>query len=156
MDLLDDAIYYAAQRATELGSDGAEYITAVYKNPDGTFGFMDPQGGHSDRKVKAKLRYPKNAVLAALVHNHPEVRSARERDQAANQFSLDDIDQARQLGIPSYITYGKDMSMLQFDPAKDRPQMPRPFTHIPEVQPAGQRIEPKPEHLISALREVNQ
>jgi len=139
-DSLADAIYYAAQQTAEMGAAGAEYMAGVYRGEDGRYAFLPPIGGDSDRKVKGKIRYPKGAALMALVHNHPEVRAAKERDRNAHEFSLDDIDQARQLGIPSFITFGPDMRILQFEPGKDKPSKPREFDHIPEVQPAGEYL----------------
>lgn len=139
---LDDAVFYASQAAREIGANKREFISLVYQTPGGEFRFVAPQGGKSNRYVKQKLAYPKDAKLMAIVHNHPGADEVDGYAGMHSAFSPDDIQMARTLKLPSYIVFGRDMSMRRFDPAKDSPSVRegQPFNHIPEVQPAGNGI----------------
>lgn len=111
-DSLDDVIFYAAQAAREMGANKTEYMSVVYQAPDGRYQFAEPQGGEHRAKADAKLTFPKGSKLLALVHNHPgmDVEDGR-GDRGQSKFSPEDVQQAKELGIPSYITYGADMTI---------------------------------------------
>lgn len=148
---LQDAIFEASSKVHGLGEDGNEHVTLIYKTPEGRYFFPDPQTSGEEDGAKVKLAMPKGSALAALVHNHP-VHAVDEKD-GHDQFSSEDIDMARQLKVPSYITFGDDMQIRSYTHGKDRVKKQgsgayrgqlsskgAPFNHIPEVQPAGQYL----------------
>lgn len=137
-DSLEDAIFYAVQATRELGANKTEYVTLVYQTPDGKYHYAAPKGGEKRSSAKAKLSYPKGAKIVALVHNHPGADDGREL-YGQDKFSPADIQQAKALNVPSYMSYGKDMAIRSYTPGKDSARLLQgvPFNHIPEVKPAG-------------------
>lgn len=151
-DLLEDAIFEAGQSAHGADGNKTEYMSLIYQTPDGRYGFTQPMGNGNQHNVKRKLTYPKEALIKALVHNHPSFGHGSED----GHFSLDDVSQAEKLKVPSYIVYGDGVPMRSFTPGVDRllgdKGLGQPFNHIPEVKVTAKKIAPEQDVLISALR----
>lgn len=104
MDRLDDE---AAAALYALAHLPVEHMGALY-GPDlkrSNIVSSDDSG-----KVRGRLSVPRSE-LAALFHNHP---STGRKDANRPVFSMDDKDQARRLGVPSYISAGD--RIRRFDP----------------------------------------
>lgn len=111
---LDDA---ATAALWALRSEPREHIGALYRSGDG-YGRTPTVSGQSNRASGA-LRVPSGS-LAALFHNHPRrpSRGLSASDTAASEFSDRDREQARALGVPSYISAGDHV--MRFDPGADK------------------------------------
>jgi hypothetical protein len=117
---IDEALFYAAQAAREASKNEKEAMTVIYQLPDGKFNFANPVGSGQSSKVRAKLSYPREAKLVAMMHNHPPSGISGDSDaRLMSRFSEDDVQAAKGLGIMSAITYGPDMQIRVFNPSKD-------------------------------------
>jgi hypothetical protein len=141
-DTLDDAIFAAAEKVRQVTGDKSEAITAIYELA-GKFHIAEPAGSGRHSKADGKLMLPKGSTLLALMHNHPVDNHGLEGQDV---FSPADMQQAKALGVPSFITYGQAMSIAQYragDPVSVasvpgggsmRVSRGKPFDYIPEVQ----------------------
>jgi hypothetical protein len=152
---LEDAAYDAAQAIYDATGGNTEATSAIYRLISGEYGFTAPAGSNEKASVSAKLRFPKDSALAALVHNHPEHMSTKGTDLEQALFSGTDVEQAHKLALMSFIAYGSDMRMRSFTPGKDKEQRlsqqgtriggqrtsaGTPFDYIPEVKVVDRRI----------------
>lgn len=135
---LDDAVFDAAMAAQRADQDRTEYISLVYRAPDGAIRFTDPQGGTHRASASAKIAFPKGSELLALVHNHSQAKGVKE-NSGQDRFSPEDRKQAAALGVPSFIVFGENSAIRRLLPGS-RNLKGEEFLHIPEVQPAGEYI----------------
>lgn len=115
MDLnaLDDA---AAAALLAIGHPQREHIGLLYEH-DGSIRRTPTQTTDKNGEVKGSFAIP-NGSLRGLFHNHPkyEVRRKSSVDgERERKFSSDDLLQANQLGVQSYISSGNDVR--RYDPA---------------------------------------
>lgn len=154
---LDDALYEAAAAIYASTGGKVEATSAVYRLLSGEYGFSNPTGSDEKAHVSAKLKFPKESLLMALVHNHPEILNGKGQDADQSLFSANDIEQAKSLGVLSAIAYGPGMSMRTFMPGRDkesrlsqqgtrmrgeRASAGTLFDYIPEVRIAPRRSAP--------------
>lgn len=99
----------AALGALRTGNKHIEAGGAVLLSPTGKYAFTQPVGQRDGGHFSAELQIPQGWKLASLYHNHPA-------GQQSTMFSGDDIAQAKQLGIPSYILSHADNRIRRFDP----------------------------------------
>ena len=117
---LDDAAAAALYRVSKLPkADRAEFIGLLYDTPAGV-AFTEPRGGANNANARGAFAIPAGSLLA-LYHNHPPVRDKRGFGVAGGgeEFSPDDIRQAKHLGVPSYITTPSGR-LFRYDPATGR------------------------------------
>lgn len=114
---LDDAAAAALYRVSKLPkADRAEFIGLLYDTPTGV-AFTEPRGGANNANARGAFAIPAGSLLA-LYHNHPHVRNKRGFGVAGGveEFSPDDIRQAKHLGVPSYISTPAGR-LFRYDPA---------------------------------------
>lgn len=103
---LDDA---AAAALYALAGLPVEHMGALYGEDLRRSNLVS---NNSSGRVRGKLTIPGGSSnLRALFHNHP---STGRKDANRSAFSMDDKDQARRLGVPSYISAGD--RIRRFDP----------------------------------------
>lgn len=107
MDALDDA---AVAALWTLRGAGVEHLGLLYD--DGGIRRTPTQSRNARNASRGAFEIPTGS-LRGLFHNHPLPKNPRARQNAA-RFSYDDIDQAKRLGVPSYIAVGDDVR--RFDP----------------------------------------
>lgn len=114
---LDDAAVAALWR---LSSEPIEHMSALYGD-DSNIQRSNSITADSNRSVRGKLLVPPG-TLRALVHNHPLVKPKRDLRNAWGQdeFSPDDVEQAKRLGVPSYISAGD--KVFRYDPSTETTQ----------------------------------
>ncbi len=104
--LEDTARSALAACATQSGNEAAGVIIAT---ADGEYRFTVPAAGNRDSfRLSFTLKHGEH--LAALFHTHPG------RDSGAEYFSDNDIQVARQLGVPSFILVTDSGTVREFIP----------------------------------------
>lgn len=118
-DSLDNA---AAAALWALMNAPKERMGALYRDGE-TFGHTPTVTTGQGTHVSGTLRVPPGS-LAALFHNHPDVRpdnynASTRQAGGAEDFSPDDKAQARRLGVPSYIQT-PSYALRRYDPKTGR------------------------------------
>lgn len=115
---LDDA---AAAALFDLARMKDEHMGALFRDGKGGYGQSNIVVGDGT-SVKGQIRIPTGS-LAALFHNHPELREEsntpgrlKSSDHFGDRFSEGDKRQAHKLGVPSYIT-DVNGKVRRYDPA---------------------------------------
>lgn len=102
-DQLDDA---AAAALWALRGADKEHIALLYEQDGLQRTPFRTQG--QENASRGTFRVPPGS-LRALVHNHPRSGNPR-NDQNISKFSPEDVRQAQQLGVPSYLQVGKELT----------------------------------------------
>lgn len=92
-----------------------EQAAVVIKRPDGTFGYST-KTSQDNEGFALRALLPKGYSLAATVHSHPG------DDERAGVFSTDDLNTAKQLGVPAFVRFSKDNSIRQYIPGQTKTQ----------------------------------
>ena len=100
----------AALAALRGGDKSVERGGGILYNPQSQkYAFTQPVGQLDGAHFSASIAVPHGWQLSALYHSHPA-------GQQSTLFSDDDIAQAKQLKIPSYILAHYDDKIRAFDP----------------------------------------
>lgn len=92
-----------------------EQAAVLIKRPDGTYGYSTTVS-QADESFALRALLPKGYSLGGIVHSHPG------SDDRAGVFSTDDLNTAKQLGVPSFVRFSKDNSIRQYIPGKTQTQ----------------------------------
>jgi len=117
---LDDAAGAALFR---LEIEQVEHIGVLYSENE-LISHTAPVTMWNGFRVKAKISIPVGSLLA-LFHNHPVQRldrssagASKTMDYRRHKFTYDDLLQAINLGVPSYISAGH--TIMRYDPSTGR------------------------------------
>jgi len=104
---LEDAAV-AALRAAAAQSEKFEYAGALVRSDAGFF-YTDAVTARDDASVRYAVRVPEGFALVGIYHTHPS-------GDGATLFSPTDVQQAKSLGLPSFIGVMDDESVRLFAP----------------------------------------
>lgn len=114
MYALDDA---AAAALWPIMAAPVEHIGLLYAHDNGIRA-TETASQDNAGKTRGRLAVPAGS-LRGLFHNHPPRKKSREtmgdKDKDRVKFSEQDIQQARRLGVPSYIAAGH--KLRRYDPS---------------------------------------
>jgi|GEM_PF-2339962 len=119
---LEDAAV-AALRAAAAQSGEFEYAGALVRSDAGFF-YTDAVTAHDDSKVRYAVRVPEGFALAGIYHTHPSGDGSR-------VFSPTDVQQAKSLGLPSFIGVMDDDCVRMFSP--DMPVWRAPLGSVSDL-----------------------
>lgn len=97
----------------------SETVAAIFQRPDGKHVYSTTSI-HAHENFELHARMPKDWRLSGTVHSHPG------DDPAAQWFSPQDLDAAKQANVPGYIRFLKDDSIRQYVPGKTQTQLYSP------------------------------
>lgn len=101
------ALSYVAAVAVE-DTKPTEYVGVIYEL-GGKYLFTAPVAGDANQAVVADIKYPAQARLAALYHNHVS-------GPGNEEFSSIDIRTARALRVPTYLYVADTREVLRWHP----------------------------------------
>lgn len=117
MDALDDAAVAALWALAHAQDQKTEHIGALYDTGD-KIARTDTVTNGSDEHATGTLKVPRGS-LRGLFHNHPlRLRPNNKEisafDDRQAKFSIEDVQQAKSFGVPSYISAGE--AVFRYDP----------------------------------------
>jgi proteasome lid subunit RPN8/RPN11 len=106
-DALEDAAV-AALRSAAAQSEKFEYAGALVRSDAGFF-FTEAVTARDEANIRYAIRVPQGFALAGIYHTHPS-------GDGSEVFSPTDVQQAKSLGLPSFIGVMDDDSVREFEP----------------------------------------
>lgn len=111
---IDEAAYGLHTQVGKADRHGEQETAGVIlKTPDGSYQYstLAPQALHD--KFEIHVMIPDGTTIAGIYHTHPG------DDDDAKYFSQDDLNIARKLNVPSYITFS-DGSLRKYQPGQTK------------------------------------